>query len=197
MFLKRSGQSCSYSKRSTFFHSVNKQQPGDWQAALLDVWWNNRILICAEIWLEEADLKPNHTSELWRFFFFFCLFLFFPQTSSFFFSQQDGCWCWYHYTPLHYRTLYHGAQFYSFHACCCQHYWQAALYSTKSRKLINCASLVSQPFEPRISLWAVYVPNIFRAPYRDGSSTYPECWKSMTPIDFISDFVSSLSASCI
>lgn len=140
-FLRRSGQSCSYSKRSTSFHSVNKQQPGNWQAAPLDVWWNNCILICTEIWLEKADLQPNHTSDLWR--FFFCPFLFFPQTGSFFFSQQDGRWCWYHYTPLHYRTLYHRAQSYSFHACCCQYHWQAELYSTKSWKLINCASLVS------------------------------------------------------
>lgn len=74
-FLRRSGQSCSYSKRSTSFHSVNKQQPGNWQAAPLDVWWNNCILICTEIWLEKADLEPNHTSDLWRFFFLSFSFL--------------------------------------------------------------------------------------------------------------------------
>lgn len=171
-------------RKARSFRFVNKQQPGDWHPASLGVWWNKCILIRTETWQREADLQPNRTSELWGgifFFFSFRPFLFFPETGSFFFSQQDGGWWWYHYTPLHYKTLHHGAQSNSFHAHCCQYHWRAGLYCTKSWKLINSASLTSQPCESGISLWAESVANIFRAPYQDRSSTYPKNpWLSLS-----------------
>lgn len=71
--------------RAGSFHHVNKQQPDNWQAALLDVRWNKCILICAETWLRKASLQPNSTSELWggNFFFSSVFFFSFPWQAHF------------------------------------------------------------------------------------------------------------------
>lgn len=115
-------QTCSQSCfRNSLVPPLKKnKQPDNWQAALLDVWWNKCILICAETWLWKADLQPNCTSKLWGGIFFLCLSFSFLSPWQAHFSSPSRTAAGGGIITLHYITEHSimGAQSNNFHARC-------------------------------------------------------------------------------
>lgn len=181
-------------ERARSFHPVNKQQPDNWQAAPLNVWWNKCILICAETWLWKADPQPNSTSELWGGIFFFLSFSCLSPDRLIFLLSVGWLLV---VVSLHSTTLQSTLSWGSI-----QQFSRSllsvsltGLYCAKSWKLINSVYLTSQPFVSGVLLCALCAANIFRAPYQHRSSMYTKCLKAMTVIHWVRTLFMSVSVS--
>lgn len=160
-----------HSERARSFYSVNKQQPGNWDAASLGVWWNKCILICTDLAKKSRSTAKPHIRTLRGDFFFLLSFSFLSWDRLTFLLSAGRLLV---VVSLHSTTLQNTPSRGSI-----QQLSRLLLSVSPTGRALLYKVLKAHKFckfnKSTFWVWylAVCVANIFRAPYQGGSSMDP------------------------